>query len=252
MRNILITGASGSIGQALALQYAAPDVTLVLQGRRVPALDSLRYQCEARGAQVVVGAFDITQIETLQHWVSALEQTLAFDIVIVNQGININIGADGKGESWEDTDHLFNVNLRAAIALVQAVLPGMRTRRAGQIVLISSLAAYFGLPTTPAYCASKAALKSYGESLRGWLASEGVGVSVVLPGYVESEMSAAMPGPKPWLWSAERAAAVIQKGVARDQATISFPFPLNVGTWLLSVLPMDWSIRLLRWMGYRA
>ena len=88
--------------------------------------------------------------------------------------------------------------------------------------------------------------------MRGWLAPEGVGVSVVLPGYVESEMSAAMPGPKPWLWSAERAAAVIQKGVARNQATIRFPFPLNVGTWLLSVLPMDWSIRLLRWMGYRA
>ena len=81
MRNILITGASGSIGQALALQYAAPDVTLVLQGRRVSALESLRHQCEARGAQVVVGAFDITQIETLQQWVSMLEQTLAFDIL---------------------------------------------------------------------------------------------------------------------------------------------------------------------------
>lgn len=252
MRNILITGASGSLGQALALQYAAPHVTLVLQGRQVFALESLRQQCEARGAHVLVGVFDITKIETLQQWVRMLEQTIAFDIVIVNQGININIGADGKGESWQDTDHLFNVNLRAAIALVQAVLPGMRKRGSGQVVLISSLAAYFGLPTTPAYCASKAALKSYGESLRGWLAPEGVGVTVVLPGYVQSDMSAAMPGPKPWLWPAERAAAVIQRGVARNQATISFPFPLNVGTQLLSILPTDWSIKVLHWLGYRA
>jgi short-subunit dehydrogenase len=252
MPNILITGASGSIGQALALQYAAPQVTLVLQGRNVSALESLRQQCEARGANVVIGAFDITEIGTLRQWVSLLEQTLAFDILVVNQGVNINIGSDGKGEAWEDTDQLLNVNLRAAIALVQAVLPGMRERKKGQVVLVSSLAAYFGLPMTPAYCASKAALKSYGESLRGWLSPEGVGVSVVLPGYVQSDMSAAMPGPKPWLWTAERAAKAIKEGVSRNQATISFPFPLNVGTWLLSVLPMDWSIRLLRWMGYRA
>lgn len=251
MQTILITGASGSIGTALALAYASSGTTLVLQGRNVAKLVALRDLCVARGAQVVLGAFDITDIATLQQWISFLGQSMSFDTVIVNQGININVGAGGEGESWDETNQLLNVNVRAAIALVQAVLPGMRQRGAGQIVLISSLAAYFGLPMTPTYCASKAAIKSYGESLRGWLSSEGIGVTVVLPGYVMSEMEASMPGPKPWLWSAERAAAVIKRGAARNRALVSFPFPLNVGTRLLSMLPMDWSIRILRWMGYR-
>lgn len=251
MQTILITGASGSIGTALALAYASSGTTLVLQGRNVAKLVALRDLCVARGAQVVLGAFDITDIGTLQQWISFLGQSMSFDTVIVNQGININVGAGGEGESWDETNQLLNVNVRAAIALVQAVLPGMRQGGAGQIVLISSLAAYFGLPMTPTYCASKAAIKSYGESLRGWLSSEGIGVTVVLPGYVMSEMEASMPGPKPWLWSAERAAAVIKRGAARNRALVSFPFPLNVGTRLLSMLPMDWSIRILRWMGYR-
>jgi hypothetical protein len=113
----------------------------------------------------------------------------------------------------------------------------MRARRSGQLALISSLAAYYGLPVTPSYCASKAALKAYGEAIRGWLASEGVRVSVVMPGYVESQMCREMPGPKPFLWSAERAAQHIRLGLARNRARISFPFPLNLGTWLLAVLP---------------
>ncbi len=252
MKNILITGASGSIGSALALAYATPGTTLLLQGRNPAKLITLRERCVARGARVVLGVFDITDIGTLQQWIRFIEQSMSFDMVIVNQGININVGTAGQGESWDDTDRLLNVNLRAAIALVQAVLPGMRQRRAGQIVLISSLAAYFGLPMTPAYCASKAALKSYGESLRGWLSSEGIGVTVVLPGYVESEMEAAMPGPKPWIWPPERAAAAIKRGAERNRALVSFPFPLNIGTRLLSILPMDWAIRILRRMGYRA
>ncbi len=251
-RNILITGASGSIGAALALAYAGPGVTLMLQGRDVQRLEQVAQSCRERLATVVIGAFDLTDIPMLQAWIVDMDYAHALDLVIANQGVNINIGADGGGETWADTDHLLDVNLRATMAIVHAALPGMRKRGHGQLALISSLAAYFGLPLTPAYSASKAGVKAYGEALRGWLAAEHVGVTVVMPGYVESEMCHAMPGPKPFLWSATRAAQVIKQGVDRNQARISFPFPLNFGTWWLAVLPASTSVKILSWMGYHA
>ncbi|HNI73520.1 MAG TPA: SDR family NAD(P)-dependent oxidoreductase, partial [Accumulibacter sp.] len=108
------------------------------------------------------------------------------------------------------------------------------------------------LPITPSYCASKAGLKAYGEALRGWLAPEGIWINVVMPGYVESKMCREMPGPKPFLWSPERAAAYIRRGLARNRARISFPFPLNFGTWWLAVLPAGLSWRILRLLNYSA
>ena len=130
------------------------------------------------------------------------------------------------------------------------LLPSMRARGHGQIALVSSLAAYYGLPVTPSYCASKAGIKAYGEAMRGWLAGEGICVSVVMPGYVESQMCREMPGPKPFMWSPERAAAYIRQGLARNEARISFPFPLNLGTWFLAVLPAALSERILRLFKY--
>jgi len=145
---------------------------------------------------------------------------------------------------------LLEVNVVAAWATVNAVLPAMRLRGHGQIALISSLAAFYGLPVAPSYCASKAAIKVYGEAMRGWLAAEGIRINVVMPGYVESSMCRAMPGPKPFLWSAERAARYIRRGLERNRARISFPFPLNLGTWFLSVLPPTVSARILRLLNY--
>ncbi|MDE6349615.1 MAG: SDR family NAD(P)-dependent oxidoreductase, partial [Treponemataceae bacterium] len=63
----------------------------------------------------------------------------------------------------------------------------------------------YGLPHTPAYCATKAALRNWGGAMRGWLKSEGIRVNVILPGYVDSPMCREMPGPKPFLWTPERA-----------------------------------------------
>ena len=84
------------------------------------------------------------------------------------------------------------------------------------------------------------------------LSSEGIQVNVVMPGYVESEMCRQMPGPKPFLWTADKAARVIKKGLAHNQARISFPFPLNFGTWWLSVFPSaltGWILRVLNYVG---
>jgi NAD(P)-dependent dehydrogenase (short-subunit alcohol dehydrogenase family) len=184
--------------------------------------------------------------------VEAVEARHGIDLLVANAGMNINTGRHGEGEDWQAVSDLVDLNVKATLALVHAALPGMRRRRGGQIVLMSSLAAYFGLPVTPAYSASKAALKAYGEALRGWLQPEGVRVNVVMPGYVDSAMCRAMPGPKPFLWLPDRAARVMRRRLERDQARISFPFPLNFGCWLLSIGRPAMAIFFLRLLNYRA
>jgi len=246
--SVLITGATGAIGAALAEAYAAPGVTLVLQGRDAARLAEVAGLCRSQGAQVRTQILDLSDAAALDCWLRELASQEPVDLVVANAGLNTHTGPEG--ERWEEVEALLAVNLRSTMALVHAVLPGMRRRGRGQIALVSSLAAWFGLPVTPSYCASKAALKAYGEALRGWLAAEGVEVNVILPGYVESAMCQAMPGPKPFLWTPQRAARTIRRGLARNQARISFPFPLNLGTWLLAVIHPALAQWFVRRLGY--
>ena len=248
--NIVITGASGAIGQALALEYAAPDVTLHLQGRNLETLESLADQCENRGAIVHIETLDLFYLNAVQDWAQRLCLNGGPNLLILNAGLNIHTTPAHPDESINDSQELLIVNLLSAIRLVQVCLPSMRTRGSGQIALISSLAAWRGLPKTPSYSASKAGLKAYGEALRTDLAPAGIRVNVVLPGYVDSPMSRAMPGPKPWLWTAERAARVIRLGLNQNKGRISFPSLLSTGCHALAIFPDSVSGWLLKKFGY--
>jgi NAD(P)-dependent dehydrogenase (short-subunit alcohol dehydrogenase family) len=161
------------------------------------------------------------------------------------------IGGGEAVESWEAVRAVLGVNVDGALATVAGVLPAMRRRGAGQIALVSSLAAYFGLPQTPTYSASKAALKAYGEALRAWLAPQGIAVNVVLPGFVDTPMTTGFIGPKPAVLTAERAALRIRSGLARNQPRIAFPRSLAWGMWWLAVLPQSLSHRIMLALGYR-
>lgn len=251
MFRILITGATGAIGGALAESYAAPGVELHLHGRDEARLAAISARCAERGACVQVKTLDVRDTGALNAWLAGVCGASALDLVIVNAGMNTNIGPQGEGEPWDEVEALLDINLKASVAIVHAVLPAMRRQGGGQVALVSSLAGYFGLPVTPAYCASKAGLKAYGEALRGWLSPVGIKVNVIMPGYVESPMCEAMPGPKPFLWSPARAARFIRRGLEKDRARISFPFPLNLGSWFLAVLPARLSLGILALLGYR-
>lgn len=252
MNTILITGATGAIGGALAREYAAPGVCLILHGRQQARLDEVAAACRQQGADVSTHSFDITDIPRLMSWAERLDEEHPIDMVIANAGMNTNTGEHGEGEQWENVSALIDLNVKATLALVHALVPAMRRRKRGQIVLVSSLAAYFGLPVTPSYSASKAAVKAYGEALRGWLQPEGIRVNVIMPGYVDSQMCRDMPGPKPFLWLPEKAARVIRRGLERDKPRISFPFPLNFGCWLLSIGHPSVAVFFLRLLDYRA
>jgi short-subunit dehydrogenase len=217
-RSILISGASSGIGEALALAYAGPGVHLALTGRNAARLEAVAGTCRDQGA----------------------------DLVIANAGISAGTG--GLGETAEQTRNIMAVNLEGVMNTVLPVLPGLRARRRGQDEIVSSLAGFHGIPGAPAYCASKAAVKVWGEALRGHLAPEGIGVTVVCPGFVVSRMTAVNKFPMPLLMEVERAAAIIKRGLARNKARIVFPRRLAAAVWLLAALPPAVTDPLLRRM----
>src|ERR1700722_14661328 len=219
---VLITGATGGIGSALARRYAAPERTLILHGRDPTRLVALARDCEACGARVVSTSFDLRDGAAAVAALRQLSGAHTIDLAIVNAGVSSMIGHGEEVENWETARAVLAVNLDGALATVAGVLPEMRRRGAGQIAIMSSLAAYYGLPVTPIYCASKAAMKAYGEALRGWLAPQGVAVNVVMPGFVHTPMSERFRGAKPGLMSPERAATLIRRGRERNRARIAF------------------------------
>ncbi len=250
-RCVLITGATGGIGGALALEYAAAGAkTLILQGRNADRLQELRAACQALGARVLTHELDVRDHDALMAWLADVCEAEMPELVIANAGVNINTGPQQQGEQWRDVHRLLDVNVKAVFATVHGALPAMRRRGHGQIALISSLAAWRGLPETPSYSASKAAVKAYGEAMRDALDAEGIRFNVVMPGYVESQMCFDMPGPKPFLWKADKAARVIRRGLQANRARISFPFPLNLGCFLLSVIHPAVSGWILKRLGY--
>lgn len=250
LNHVLITGASGAIGRALALNYAAPGVMLSLTARDATRLRESVEQCRQRGAEVFSAELDVTDTAAMMHWVAERDAMRAVDLAIANAGMTSTRTVEGKAEPWSHIEHLFQVNLIGAAASIHPLLESMATRGYGQIALMSSLGAYVGMPISPAYNASKAAVKVYGDGLRGWLAPQGVGVSVICPGFVESAMSDKYPGPRPFILSAEHAAQIIRKGLADNRAVIAFPLPLAMTMRFLALLPTDWSLALQRLFKY--
>ena len=170
------------------------------------------------------------------------------DLLIANAGIMIPPTA--ANEHWDNVAASLQVNVLGTLATVVPLAERMVERGGGQIAVMSSLASYRGLPVTPIYSASKAALRAYGESIRPRLAGEGVRVSVICPGFVESEMGKAFPGRKLFVGTPEAAAARIRRGLRRNRAHIAFPFPLVLATAFVAALPVTWGDTLLRWFNW--
>ena len=243
-RSILITGASSGIGEALATAYAGPGVRLFLGGRDNDRLAAVAEACRGQGAEADIGRIDVRDAAAMRQWVLKADEQRALDLVIANAGISI--GFDDARPIGDVLSQLFETNVAGVFNTVHPALERMRPRRRGQLAIMSSLAGFRGLPGAAAYSASKAALRSYGEGLRGYLHGESIGVSVICPGFVQSRMTAVNRYPMPLLMDAPRAARIIQRGLARNQGRIAFPAPMYAMAWLLMSLPAAWTDALVR------
>ncbi len=241
---IIVTGASGGIGAALALAYAKPGVTLGLTGRNAERLAGVAAKCRAAGAATEEGVVDVTDAGAMKTWLRDFDARHPVDLVIANAGISAGTG--GGSEPAAQARAIFAVNLDGVLNTVLPLLPRMRKRGRGQIAIMSSLASFRGFPGAPAYCASKAAVRIWGEALRGELWESGLRVSILCPGYIVSNMTAANDFYMPMLMSADRAAAIMKRGLGKQRARIAFPWPLYFLVWLIGTLPPAWVDGLMR------
>jgi len=243
-KNIVITGASSGIGEALALDYAAPGIALALSGRDDARLQAVAEACRGKGATVDAGQIDVTQRDALAAWLVRFDEAHPVDLVIANAGISI----DKDNSSLDDFSIVrktMAVNVDGVFNTVEPLVSRLMARGRGQIAVVSSLAGFIGLPYSASYNASKAAVRVWGESIRYVLKKSGIGVSVVCPGFVISRMTAQAPFKMPFLMTSARAAAIIRRGLARNKARIAFPIPTKAAVWFGGLLPGTWAAKLL-------
>jgi short-subunit dehydrogenase len=237
--HILITGASSGLGAALALIYSQPGVVLFLVGRDEARLNAVAAECRARGAETIIRQVDVTDQAAMENWVLAADEQAPLTLVIANAGISGGTGGR-LGETAQQTRAIFATNLDGLLNCLLPLIPRLQARKAGQIAIMASLAGFRGMPSAPAYAASKAAVKVWGEGVRGWLQADQVGVSVICPGFVETAMTANNRFPMPFLLKPEQAAAIMKRGIDANRARIAFPWPMAAIVWLLAALPPAW------------
>jgi NADP-dependent 3-hydroxy acid dehydrogenase YdfG len=242
---IFITGASSGIGRALALEYARGGAKIALAARRADELEITLSGVRERGGSGLCIPLDVTDTTAVHVAVERADRDLGgLDMVIANAGF----GAlqHGSRVQWSEIAPMIRTNVDGAMATLLAAVPIMMARSAGHLVAISSLAGRRALPESAAYCASKAALSVFLESLRIDLAGAGIRVTDVQPGFVATEAVAQGKRPRPFEWPAEKAARVIARRLEGAPRMVAFPWPLVLATALGRRLPGAIYERILR------
>lgn len=242
--SVVVTGGGRGIGAALARAYAAPGVVLLLVGRDAARLEATAGECRARGATVETASVDVVDAAALETALTAFDARHPVDLLIANAGVSGGLEPGRRMETFASAQRQIRVNLEGAIATVTPLVEPMRARKKGRIVLMSSLAALQPIGDTAAYSATKAGIHAWGEALGDFLAPDGVGVSVVCPGFVTSDMSARVSGPKPFEMSADDAAALIRRKVGAGREMIAFPWQMVAAIRGGRLLP-SWLLRMI-------
>ena len=253
-QSILITGASSGIGEALALHYASAGKTIFINGRDQERLDAVSRACRLKGAVVYGQVVQVTDRQAMQDWIHACDDIAPLNLVIANAGIAVG---SGKVEDMRDAAHdCYDVNVNGVFNTVHPALDVMARRKPypvmdAQIGIVSSVMGYVGTARSPAYSSSKAAMKSYGQALRGAFRGMGIGVTVICPGYVRSRlMGEGMKG-YPFMIEVDQATKTIAKALARNKARITFPWQvlllariaINLPGFLADRVNQPWGVK---------
>jgi dehydrogenase/reductase SDR family protein 7B len=184
---VWITGASSGIGEALARRFGFAGARLILSARREDELKRVAASCS--GAEsVTVLPLDLSKPETMSVAVrQALDIAGHIDVMVHNAAVSQR--AFAAETIYEVDERIMRTNYLGPIALTKALLPSMQTRRQGHFIVLSSVLGKFGLPGRSAYCASKHALQGFFDTLRAEVWKDGIQITLVLPGWVRTNVS---------------------------------------------------------------
>ena len=234
---VFITGASSGIGQALAARFYRAGYRLALVARRAAEVQAWAQAQGFDAASFAVHGADVRDVNAI---VGAGRACLAAqgvpDVAIANAGISVGMDT-AEFDDLEVMRATFETNNLGMAATFQPFVAAMRARRSGTLVGIASVAAIRGLPGHGAYCASKAAVINYCESLRGELRASGVKVVTIAPGYIDTPLTGGNPYSMPFLMPADTFADLAFDAIASGVSYRVIPWQMGVVAKLMRVLP---------------
>ncbi|MCB1835534.1 MAG: SDR family NAD(P)-dependent oxidoreductase [Geminicoccaceae bacterium] len=241
-----LTGASSGIGRALSILLAEAGCGgLTLVGRNASRLAETADMCRSKGAETRTLLMDVRDREGMVLAAGDTFDRRPVDLVIANAGVSGTLEGDPRA--------VLDINIGGVLNSVEPFIEPMCARGQGQIAIMSSIAGFKGFPNAPLYCASKAAVRSYGEALDARLRPLGVAVTVLCPGFIETPLTAVNAFPMPLIMSSEAAARRLLGGIERRKARVAFPLRMYAIVRLLECLPTGLANTLLaRTAGRRA
>ena len=227
-----VTGAGSGIGRGLAQRLARNGWSVAVSARSASDLDALALETPGIHAYPL----DVTDRDAVAVAVPRIEQRLGpIGLAVLNAGTYVPVAA--KGFSAEKFGVNFAVNVQGTANCLEAMMAPMIARRAGHIAVVSSLTGYVGLPTASAYGATKAALINMCEALEPELEAEGVKMTVITPGFVDTPLTRKNEFPMPFLISTDDAVERIVRGLERGKFEVAFPRRMSVAIRVLAALP---------------
>ena len=241
-KTVLITGASSGIGKGLALEIAARGGRLGLLARREDVLEEIVEEIKSRNGRAIAIAADVRDAEAVKAAADRCRAELGpVDVLIANAGIGVTNPASQLDP--KQVAQVIDINVLGAVNSVAAVMREMVERGSGQLVAISSLAGYRGLAKSAAYCASKAALSSFFESLRIDLRHTGVTVTIIHPGFIKTPLTAGRAAKMPYLMELDDAVKKIVTAIEKGKKSYAFPWQLATIVRASMIMPIamyDW------------
>ncbi len=235
-KTILITGASSGIGHSLSLKFAQNGWQVIAAARRIRLLNSLSKQIKNNKAIKPI-KIDITDDKLLSSSISKIIKKYGVpNIIFLNAGTN-NPNSNHI-VSMEELRKIFEINFFGTINCVSKFLPHIKNKKNIQIIIMSSVAGYRGLPYAAAYCSSKSAVTTYAEAIHAQCNQFGIKIRVVNPGFIKTPLTDKNEFPMPMIMSSEKAADILFKKFIKSKSfEINLPFMFCFIMKILKILP---------------
>ncbi len=223
---VFLTGASSGIGEALAFEMAKRGAVVGMMARREDLLREISEKIEASGGKARYYTADVTDAKAVAEAAKSLQNEFGkIDILIANAGIGGN-NEETRNLNAEAVAKVININLIGAVNAVAAVLPAMLENKSGQLVAVSSLAGFRGLPKSAAYSASKAGMTAFFESVRLDVQHRGVDVTIIQPGFIKTPLTSGRGAKMPFLMELDDAIPHFLNAVEKHKKFAVFPWQL--------------------------